>query len=138
MAGINAQTVSTRGRIASNYDIDGFNTPRVGPTGHDDDASRPRWMPVGLQYGNQNFGHKKTKAYFSPVAEFRLSTDWQWTEAVSIFGAIDAMWADNIARGVRVTDYVVHSDGTIFGIRGKDRNTSVAVYGVEAGVKLRR
>jgi len=139
MAGINAQTVTTKGRIAANYDIDGSNTSSMwGPAGHTADASTPQWMPIGLQYSNQNFGHKKTQVYFSPVVEFRLSTDWQWTEAISIFGALDAMWADNIARGVRVTDYVVRSDGTIFGIRGNDRNTSVAVYGVEAGVKVRR
>jgi hypothetical protein len=70
--------------------------------------------------------------------EFRLSADWQWTEAVSFFGAADAMFAGNIARGVRVTDYVVHSDGTIFGIRGNDRNASVTVFGVEGGIKVTR
>jgi hypothetical protein len=95
-------------------------------------------MPIGLQYSNTNFGHKQTKAYFSPVVEFRVSTEWQWTQAVSFFGAAEAMYAGNIARGVRVTDYVVHSDGTIFGIRGNDRNTSIAVYGVEAGIKVNR
>jgi len=138
MAGINAQTVTTKGRIASNYGIDGYYSERVGPSGHDADAYVSRWMPIGLQYSNQNFGHKKTQVYFSPVVEMRLCTDWQWTDAVSLFGALDGMWADNIARGVRITDYVVRSDGTIFGIRGNDRNTSVAVYGVEAGVKVRR
>jgi hypothetical protein len=139
MAGINAQTVTTKGRIASNYDIDGHNTSAWWePGGHTTDSGAPSWMPVGLQYSNQNFGHKKTQVYFSPVAEFRLGTDWQWTDAVSLFAAVDAMWADNIARGVRVTDYVVKSDGTIFGIRGNDRNTQVAVFGVEAGVKVRR
>ena len=139
MGGINAQTVKTEGNIAANYDFNGFNTSSTQPAdGHDLDTAQPMWMPIGLQYSNNNFGHKQTKTYFSPVVEFRVSADWQWTNAVSFFGAAEAMWAGNIARGVRVTDYVVQSDGTIFGIRGNDRNTDIAVYGVEAGIKVNR
>ena len=117
-AGINAQTVKTEGYI----------TPHV------------NYMPIALQNGNANtnFGHRQNKTYFSPMGELRLSADWQWTEAVSIFGAVDGMFAGNVARGVRITDYVVRSDGTIFGIRGNDRNTSVLVYGFETGIKVRR
>jgi hypothetical protein len=137
-AGINAQTVRTEGNISTNYDNNGQNTTSMNPAGHDPDTSIPKWMPIGLQYSNNNFGHKQSKTYFSPIGEFRMSADWQWTSAVSFFGAVDAMFADNIARGVRVTDYVVHSDGTVFGIRGNDRNTSVGVYGVETGIKIRR
>ena len=137
MGGINAQTVTTKGRIASNYDFGGNNGNTMNPgDGHNLSAGTPQWVPIGLQSNNTNFGHKKTQVYFSPVAEFRFSSDWQWTDAVSVFAAVDAMWADNIARGVRVTDYVVKSDGTIFGIRGNDRNTQVAMFGVEAGVKV--
>jgi len=140
MGGINAQTVKTEGYIATNYSpsLNGAFQPSEDKPFHGNDADVPLWVPIGLQYGNTNFGHKQTKTYFSPIVELRLSTDWQWTDAVSFFGAVDGMFAGNIARGVRVTDYVVHSDGTIFGIRGNDRNTSIAVYGVEAGVKVRR
>jgi len=138
MGGINAQTVRTKGNIATNYDFSGSNVDTMGPGGHDIDAYTAKWVPIGLQYSNNNFGHKQNKAYFSPIVEFRLSADWQWTEAVSFFGAADAMFAGNIARGVRVTDYVVHSDGTIFGIRGNDRNASVTVFGVEGGIKVTR
>jgi len=128
-AGINAQTVKTQGYIATNFDYTenyNYQWENIG------------WMPVGLQYNNTNFGHKETKTYFSPILEGRLSAEWQWTNAVSFFGAVNGMFADNIARGVRVTDYVVKSDGTIFGIRGDDRNTCVFVYGVELGLKVSR
>ena len=137
-AGINIQTVKTEGNIATNYDFNGHNTTGEGPAGHAIDSTVPMWMPIGLQYSNSNFGHKQNKTHFSPIGELRLSADWQWTNAVSFFGAVDGMFAGNIARGVRVTDYVVHSDGTIFGIRGNDRNTDVFVYGVEAGIKVKR
>jgi hypothetical protein len=139
MGGINSQIVRTEGYIAGNYNYGANNGDVMQPgDGHEASAATPQWVPIGLQYSNTNFGHKQTKTYFSPIVEFRLTADWQWTNAVSFFGAADAMFAGNIARGVRVTDYVVHSDGTIFGIRGNDRNTSVAVYGVEAGVKVMR
>jgi len=124
-AGINAQTVRTQGSLE----------PRLVPL--DDVNVGGLRGPVGLQNSNYNFGHKETKAYFSPILEGRLSADWQWTSAVGFFGAVNGMFADNIARGVRVTDYVVRND-RIFGIRGNDRNTEVFVYGVEAGVKVNR
>ncbi|MCL2006076.1 MAG: BBP7 family outer membrane beta-barrel protein [Planctomycetaceae bacterium] len=139
--GINAQMLKTQGYIATNYD---YNTNYAGytygPFDHEGTVNTeiPIWVPVGLQYNNTNFGHKKSNTYFSPIVDFRLTADWQWTSAVSFFGAAEAMYAGNIARGVRVTDYVVRSDGTIFGIRGDDRNETVAVYGVEVGVKVHR
>ena len=140
--GINAQIAKTQGYIATNYDYNSsyHSGPTNSPTDHpsEPEAVIPEWVPIGLQYQNTNFGHKKNNTYFSPIIDFRLTADWQWTSAVSFFGAVDAMWASNIARGVRITDYVVHSDGTIFGIRGDDRNESVAVYGVEAGFKVHR
>ena len=115
-AGINAQSVKTQGYIIPNSTM----------------------IPLGLQGGsNTNFGYKKSKTYFSPIGELRLTADWQWTSAISFFGALDGMFAGNIARGVRITDYVV-SDNQIFGIRGNDRNTTVLVYGVELGIKMRR
>ena len=126
-AGINAQTVKTQGALQPRT----FGFP---PTGEIGGVSGP----LGLQNSNTNFGHKETKTYFSPILEGRLSAEWQWTNAVSFFGAVNGMFADNIARGVRVTDYVVKSNGTIFGIRGNDRNTHVFVYGVEAGIKMQR
>ena len=138
MAGINTQSLTTEGYIATNYDFSASNAETLGPSGHDVDAYTAKWVPVGLQYGNTNFGHKQNKTYFSPILELRLSADWQWTEAVSFFGAFDSMYAGNIARGVRITDYVVHSDGTIFGIRGDNHNTDVIVYGFEVGIKVRR
>ena len=142
-AGINVQSVRTQGYIASNYDYaTNYWAPWATedhPTGSDGGITdRVVWVPIGLQYNNTNFGHRQNKSYFSPIGELRLSADWQWTNAVSFFGAVDGMFAGNIARGVRVTDYVVHSDGTIFGIRGSDRNTNVFVYGVEAGIKVSR
>ena len=122
-AGVNFQTVKTDGYVS----------------GHRD------YMPIGLAARSHSngmnsvyFGHKQHKSYVSPICEFRLSADWQWTNAVSFFGAVDAMWAGNIARGVRITDYGVSSDGTIFGLRGNDRNTDIAVYGFEVGFKIRR
>jgi len=119
-AGINPQRVKTSGRLLP---FDQLSSQTI----------------LGARYAATDFAHSQTKTYFSPIAEFRLSAEWQWTSAVSFFGAADAMWAGNIARGVRVTDYVVHStDGAIFGIRGNDRNTSIAVYGVEAGIKVNR
>jgi hypothetical protein len=120
--GINAQTAKTGGFIRPNAD------------------SRPIGMPptVNSSAINTSFGHRKHQAYFSPIGELRLSADWQWTNAVSFFGAIDGMYAGSVARGVRVTDYVVRSDGSIFGIRGNDRNTSVMFYGAEVGVKVWR
>jgi hypothetical protein len=124
--GINVQSVKTQGSLQPR--TISFTGPEAGG----------QWGPLGLQNSNYNFGHKQNKTYVSPIAEFRFSADWQWTSAVSFFGAVDAMWAGNIARSVRVTDYVVQSDGTIFGIRGNDRNTSVAVYGLEAGIKVVR
>ena len=128
-AGINAQSVKTEGSLR----------PRSADTqfsGAGPDLGM--WGPIGLQNNNNNFGHKQNKTYFSPIGELRLCADWQWTSAVSFFGALDGMFASNIARGVRVTDYVVKSDGTIFGIRDNDRNTDVFVYGVEAGIKVKR
>ena len=127
-AGINAQTVKTQGSLL----------PRVVPITEAGDGAGGVGGPISLQNSNHSFGHKQTKCYFSPILEGRLSADWQWTNAVGFFGAVNGMFADNIARGVRVTDYVVHSDGTIFGIRGNDRNTHVFVYGVEAGIKVKR
>jgi hypothetical protein len=124
-AGINSQTVKTQGLL----------TPR---NNYPDGTDGGMWGPIGLGNSNASYGHKQNKTYFSPIGESRLSADWQWTEAVSFFGAIDGMFADNIARGYRVTDYVVRSDGTIFGIRGNDRNTNVVLYGAEAGIKIRR
>ena len=132
-AGINSQTVTTQGYLGTNYDF--YDDNYIYDPG---DSNGHVVMPIGLQHGNNNFGHKQTKAYFSPILEGRLSADWQWTSNVSFFGAVNGMFADNIARGVRINDYVVKSDGTIFGIRGNDRNTSVLVYGCEAGVKVTR
>ena len=137
-AGINTQTLKTEGNIGTNYDFNGSNGDRTNAEGHGSDSSVPRWMPIGMQFSNTNFGHKKHTTVFAPMGEIRLSADWQWTEAVSFFGAIDGMTAGGIARAVRVTDYVVKSDGTIFGIRGSDRNATVAVYGGEFGFKIRR
>ena len=123
-AGINAQALKSVGYV----------TPHIGYT------------PIGMQtptidWDNRvnavHFGHRKNKTVFSPIGELRLTADWQWTNAISFFGALDGMFASNIARGVRVTDYVVSNDA-IFGIRGNDRNTTVLVYGVEAGIKVRR
>ena len=127
-AGINFQTVQTKGSLQ----------PRITPLNGTATGDGGVRGPVGLQNSNYNFGHKQTKTYFSPIGELRFSADWQWTSAVSFFGALDGMFAGNVARGVRVTDYVVKSDGTIFGIRGNDRNTNVFVYGVEAGIKVKR
>ena len=132
-AGINFQTLETSGYIGTNYDAYGDNY--IYDPGNSDGLMI---MPVGLQHGNSNFGHKKNKTVLSPIGELRLTADWQWTSAISFFGAVDGMFAGNIARGVRITDYVVRSDGTIFGIRGNDRNTNVFVYGVELGVKMNR
>jgi len=130
-AGINSQTVKTQGYIATNYDhIDNYNFWYPG--------ANLGLVPVGLQNNNTNFGHKQTKTYFAPILEGRLTADWQWTSSVSFFGAVNGMFADNIARGYRTTDYVVKSDGTIFGIRGNDRNTHVFMYGVEAGIRINR
>jgi hypothetical protein len=143
MAGINTQSLKTTGYIASGYDYNAnYNYEDVDVSGFEEyhltDIGMTAWVPIGVQNGNTNFGHKQTKTYFSPVLELRLNADWQWTEAVSIFGSFDTMFADNIARGVRITDYVVSSDGTIFGIRGNDHNTSVLTYGIEAGIKVKR
>jgi hypothetical protein len=124
--GINTQMVKTQGSLM----------PRSNAIGTE--GLMGQWGPIGLLNSNNNFGHKKSKSYFSPIGEARVSADWQWTEAVSFFGALDGMFAGNVARAVRVTDYVVHSDGTIFGIRGNDRKTSVMVYGAEGGIKVRR
>jgi len=146
-AGINSQAVKTQGYIATNYDYASnyWISTQIGQS-HGNDTTvngsgiyqTDAWVPIGLQFNNTNFGHAQTKTYFSPVLEGRLSADWQWTSAVSFFGAVNGMYAGNIARGVRVTDYVVKSDGTIFGIRGNDRNTDVFIYGVEAGIKVKR
>ena len=137
MGGINAQSVKTEGYIASNSDyLTNYNMN--GRASHAESENVAIVVPVGLQSNNTNFGHKQNKTYFSPILELRLSADWQWTQAVSFFGAFNTMYAGNIVRGVRVTDYVVHSDGTIFGIRGNDRNTNVMVYGAEAGIKINR
>ena len=122
--GINAQIVKTGGYLTPHR-----NYIPVGLPGSAAANSNP--TPFG-------FEHKQNKSYFSPIGELRLSADWQWTEAVSFFGALDGMAAGNIARGVRITDYVVKSDGTIFGIRGNDRNTDIMVYGAELGIKIRR
>jgi len=122
-AGINAQSIYTRGHVTPNWLIGG-----------DDAAS----MPIGFQGGNnQSFGHKKNTTVFSPIGELRFTADWQWTNAISFFGALDGMFAGNIARGVRVTDYVM-TDNAVFGLRGNDRNTTVFVYGVELGIKMNR
>ena len=125
VGGINMQTARTSGHVTPHRD----------------------YTPIGLQdavdlgdnrrTNNVYFGHRQNKTYFSPIGELRFSADWQWTDAVSFFGAVDGMCAGNIARGVRITDYTV-KPGTIFGIRGNDRNASVAVYGVETGIKIRR
>jgi len=143
--GINAQAVRTQGNIATNFNHAGnYWTPWF-PVGQPDPGEElpissytPQWTPVGLQFNNTNFGHRQNKTYFSPILEGRLSADWQWTSAVSFFGAVNGMFADNISRGYRITDYVVQSDGTIFGLRGNDRNTHVFVYGVEMGVRINR
>ena len=122
-AGINSQIVKTKGYI----------TPHRAytPVGMGDVSD------LGVRTNDVNFGHRKNTTVFSPIGELRLTADWQWTNAVSFFGALDGMFAGNIARGVRVTDYVVSND-QIFGIRGNDRNTTVLVYGVEAGIKVHR
>ncbi|GHT18779.1 hypothetical protein FACS1894189_7070 [Planctomycetales bacterium] len=135
-AGINSQSISTEGYIASAYDqLDIIN---LGPFDYDADFPTDQ-SPIGLKNGPASFGHKKNKVYFSPVLDLRLGADWQWTEAVSFFGAFDTMFADNIVRGSRVTDYVVRSNPvTIFGVRGNDHNTSVLTYGVECGIRVRR
>jgi len=147
--GINAQSLKTQGYIATNFDYNSNYNNSLGTLGDDGlyfpaglaeagHSPYTMWTPVGLQYNNTNFGHKKNKTVFSPIGEIRFSADWQWTEAVSFFGAVDGMAAGNIARGARVTNYVVQSDGTIFGIRGNDRNTTVTVCGAEVGIKVRR
>ena len=124
-AGINAQTVRTRGYITPHRDYT--------PVGMQDTLN------LGIRSNAVSFGHKQRKTYFSPIGELRLTADWQWTSAISFFGALDGMFAGNIARGVRVTDYVVRSDGNApFGIRGNDRNETVFVYGVELGIKMHR
>ena len=126
-AGINVQTAKTEGY----HEYSEAWTP----------IGAPPTVATGLLYPGQNnqtyFGHKKTSTVLSPIGELRLTADWQWTNAISFFGALDGMFAGNIARGVRVTDYVVSEHG-IFGIRGNDRNTTILVYGVELGIKMNR
>ena len=124
-AGINSQSVRSRGFREYNPDW----TPIGAPS-----------MATGVVVGQSNnvsFRHTQNKAYFSPIGEARLTAAWQWTNAVSFFGSLDGMFAGNVARGVRVTDYAV-TDTRFFGIRGDDRNTTVLVYGVGAGVMVNR
>jgi hypothetical protein len=135
-AGINSQVLKNRGHISSawnDYHSGGDGGTNAYVTYND----VPIYTPVGLMEGATGFNHRQNKTYFSPILELRLSADWQWTEAVSFFGAFDAMYADNIARGVRVPDYVVRNN-QIFGIRGDDHNTNIMVYGVETGIRIRR
>ena len=110
--GINVQSLRTEGFIASG-----------------------EYPPAGMR--NTSFGHRQNKTVFSPIGELRLTADFRLTNAVSIFGGVDGMFAGNVARAVRVTDYVVSND-QIFGIRGNDRNTTVFVYGASFGVKVSR
>jgi len=126
-------TFGAEGRLTA-----GANVQRVQTSGNIRAFQGVNQSILGLLSSTSTFRHSQTKTYFSPILEGSLSADWQWTSSVSFFGAVNGMVAGNIARGVRVTDYVLRSDGTIFGIRGNDRNTDVFVYGVEAGIKVRR
>lgn len=166
IAGINNQAIRTYGHVGSNYgfnadmgyltgggDLNGDNVASgvTGgetdgyPASHNDATASDThiqqgtypWIPIGVLQSNSYYNHKANKTYFSPVLEFRIDADWQWTDAVSLNVGFTTTYADNIGRAVRVTDYAVHSDGTIFGIRG-NRNASVLVYGVNFGMKVKR
>ena len=126
-------TFGAEGRLTA-----GINTQRVQTSGNLQPMSGVGFVVLGTLGNNLNFNHTQTRTFFSPIGELRFTADFQLTNAVSLFGAVDGMVADNIARGVRVTDYVLQQNGTIFGIRGNDRNTTIAVYGVEAGIKVNR
>ena len=124
-AGINSQIARTQGHRVYNSDWRPIGAPQ---------AIITETSPFGA---GTYFGHRQNKTYFSPIGELRFNAAWQWTSAISFFGGVDGMFAGNIVRGHRVTDYVVRNDRA-FGIRGNDRNATVFVYGVEMGVKVNR
>lgn len=94
------------------------------------------WLPVGMTGNGNYYNHKLNKTYFTPIVEWRIDADWKWTDAVSFNVGFNTTFADNIARAYRITDYKI-SNTEVFGIRGS-RNTSVLVYGVTFGLKMKR
>ena len=161
MAGINNQSLRTQGylgkHLAFNGDMGYWSVLAQGgaesdeeggganyPGTHVDTAILDQmwqqgvypWLPVGMTGTGNYFNHKLSKTYFSPVVEWRIDADWKWTDALSFNVGFNTTFADNIARGYRITDFKVDNT-SIFGIRGS-RNTSVLVYGVNFGLRLQR
>ena len=164
MAGINNQSMRTQGylgkHLAYNVDMGYFSSWGEGNVDDDGDdetgggGSYPwlhtdttvydqmvqqgiyPWLPIGLTGTGNYYNHKMNKTYFTPIVEWRLDADWQWTDAVSINVGFNTTFADNIARAYRITDYKI-SNTEVFGIRSS-RNTSVLIYGVTFGLKVKR
>ncbi|MDR0522684.1 MAG: BBP7 family outer membrane beta-barrel protein [Planctomycetaceae bacterium] len=137
-AGINMQSINLAGDLVyAGTETSATDSSTDDSTTDTSTSSSSNVTLIGVDRNLTDFGHKQNKNYISPIVQFRFGADWQWTESVSVFGAFDTMYANNIARGYRVPDYVV-KPGTLFGIRGNDHNASVMVYGIEAGIKLRR
>ena len=152
MAGINSQSILTKGNMAShlgwNVDMGTINEDGTisgvggahGDTVIVEGANWQQiypWIPFGPLNNTTTFHHRGHRTVFAPIVELRFDAEWQWTDAVSVNFGFTTMFADGVGRAVRVTDYKVDELGNIFGIR-KNINDQLMVYGVNFGVKVTR
>ncbi len=142
MAGFNTQNIKSEGVIGSRtagYDPEALTL--VGNNDSDDaiirGAGQVPWVPVGLSQTGMEFRHTKTRTEFSPVIDFSLKANWQFTDAIGISAGYQGMFLDNTARSTLINNYQIDNNGNIFGIND-NVNQSTWIHGISAELKFNR
>lgn len=140
LAGLNNQNLRSRGTFGSFYDY--INT-EIFPDELLDDTVRDYgiypWTPAGILNSRRSFNHSGIRHVFSPGVEGKLNANWQISNAVGVQFGVTVMWMDRIARGSRINDYTIFSDGQFFGLnKGRSAESDALMYGFNIGVTVNR
>jgi len=95
------------------------------------------WVPIGIMQTGQEFHHTRTDHKFSPVIDFGLKANWQFTDAIGFNVGYQGMWLDQTARASMVNDYRIDNNSNIFGLNDKVTQTTW-MHGVSAGISINR
>lgn len=95
------------------------------------------WVPVGVFQTGTEFRHTRTDHKFSPVVDFGLKANWQFTDAISLNIGYQGMWLNKTARASMVNNYQIDYNSNIFGLNDKVTQQTW-MHGVNIGLALNR
>ena len=141
-AAFNTQNLKSDGVLGSR--VAGYDPEAISMIGNDDSqdsiirgSGKIPWVPVGLMQTGQEFRHARTDHKFSPVIDFGLKANWQFTDAIGFNVGYQGMWLDQTARASMVNDYRIDHNSNIFGINDKVTQATW-MHGVSAGISINR